>query len=206
VQNQGLNPLPYKGELLRKLTHIFALVIPCGYYFLRLEKGEALAIMIPISAAMVIIDIGRLRGWTIWNWVAWFIAPMIRDHEKKGDFSGASYILVTSCFAIGLFSMPVAVASLAFIMAGDPASAIIGRRFGRHKYGRRSYEGSAAFLAASLIVAIVTPQLPWSITFIGAVVATVTEGLSSHIDDNASVPLVSGLIMQLLTATGYFPI
>jgi len=204
LQNQGLNQISFTGELLRKLTHFFALVIPFGYFLLKLSRGEALAIMIPISILMVIIDIGRLRNWKIWHWLKGILSPIIREHEMMGDFTGASYILLTSCFVIALFPQPVALASMAFIMAGDPAAAIIGRKFGRIRFKEKSLEGSLAFLVMSLLVAYVTPDLSLGIGLTGAIVATVTEAVSFHIDDNASVPLVSGVVMELLIKSAIF--
>lgn len=203
MRPQEQNQISFKGEILRKLTHLFALVIPCGYYLLGLDKGTALAIMIPVTLAMVIVDIGRLRNWRIWYLLKPFLAPIIREHEMKGDFTGASYILATSCFAIAMFSKPVAVASLAFIMAGDPSAAIIGRKWGKHRYGSKSFEGSLAFLLSALIVAWIAPGLPLEVGIVGALVATVTEAVSSGVDDNASVPLVSGLAMHLLVRLIY---
>ncbi|SYZ74017.1 Phosphatidate cytidylyltransferase [Candidatus Zixiibacteriota bacterium] len=204
MPHQGGNHIAFKGELLRKLTHLFALVIPGGYYFLGLSKGQALAIMIPITAAMIIVDIGRLRNWRLWHYLKGILSPIIREHEMMGDFTGASYILATSCLAIGLFSKPVALAALAYIMVGDPASAIIGRRFGRVRFRTKSLEGSLAFLAAASVVALINPHLPLSVAYIGAVVATVTEAISFNVDDNASVPLVSGLVMQLMMSAIYW--
>jgi len=189
---------------MRKLTHLCALVIPGGYFLLKLSRGAALAIMIPITILMLLIDIGRLRDWRIWRALKGIVSPIIREHEKMGDFTGASYILLTSCFAIALFPKPVAIAAMAFIMAGDPAAAIIGRKFGRIRYSEKSLEGSLAFLFMALIVAEVTPQLPLIVGIIGAVVATVTEALSLHLDDNASVPLVSGVVMELLMKVPFF--
>ncbi|MCX6827354.1 MAG: hypothetical protein NTV06_08870 [candidate division Zixibacteria bacterium] len=203
MRNQGLNQLTLKGELLRKLTHIFALVIPLGYYFLQLNKLEALEIMIPIALGMIIIDIARLRQWRLWHFLRGVMAPIIREHELKGDFTGASYILITSCFVIAMFSKPVALASLAFIMAGDPPAAIIGRKFGCHRFKNKSLEGSLAFLVVAVLVALAAPDLPLMLGLIGAVAATITEALSFNVDDNATAPLVSGLIMELLTVALY---
>lgn len=194
------NQITFKGELLRKLTHIFALVIPGGYYIFGLTRAEALTIMIPISLAMVFIDIGRLKNWRLWYYLRGLLSPIIREHEMKGDFTGASYILVTSCFVIALFAKPEAIAALAFIMTGDPAAAIIGRKYGRHRFKTKSVEGSLAFLAAAMIIAFIVPDLPLMIGLIGALTATVTEAVSFHVDDNTSVPLISGLVMQLVHA------
>jgi dolichol kinase len=204
LPHQGGNQITFKGELFRKLTHLFALVIPAGYFILGLSKGQALAIMIPITLAMIAIDVGRLRNWKLWHYFKGIISPIIREHEMKGDFTGASYILATSCLCIALFSKPVTLAALTFIMVGDPASAIIGRKFGRIHFWTKSLEGSLAFLAAASIVALIDARLPLPVAYIGAFVATVTEAVSFYVDDNASVPLVSGLVMQLIMNTVYW--
>jgi len=154
--------------------------------------------MIPITILMIIIDVGRLRGWKIWDLLGFLIKPMIRKTETLGDFTGATYILTSSCLVIALFSTPVAVTALAFIIAGDPPSALIGRRYGRHRYKSKSLEGSLCFLAAALIVAAVAPEIPAMAAYTGAVVATFTEAVSDQVDDNVTVPLVSGLVMNLI--------
>ncbi len=192
-----LNQIPFRRELYRKLTHLGALVIPGGYYFLNLSRTDTLTIMIPITAAMIIIDIARLRGWSLWQFVKPLIAPIIREHEIQGDFTGASYILSTATLTILLFTKPIAIAALVFIIVGDTAAALVGRKFGKHKIGNRSIEGSLAFLAVTILVAFVIPDLPVGIGLIGAVAATITEALSFKIDDNATVPLISGLIMHM---------
>ncbi len=199
----GAKQISWKGECLRKMTHLGALVIPIGYYLL--GRTISLAVLIPATVAMVIIDVGRLRDWRIWHAVKWFIRPMIRHNEQEGaDFTGATYILTTACAVIALYSSPVAVASLGFIIMGDPAAVLVGKSCGRHFYGRKTVEGSLGFLAMAILVALVVPGLPLTVSLIGAVVATVTEGLSTKIDDNTSVPLISGLVMQLLLVTGLF--
>ena len=198
MENQASKHLPLKGELLRKLTHLFAIVIPAGYYLLGLSKGQALAIMAPIAVAMIIIDLGRLRNWGIWRFFGRMIGPMIRQTEALGDFTGATYILTAACLTIALYSMPVAVASLTFIIVGDPASALFGRRYGIHKFKNKSLEGSLAFLATAIIVALLTPQIPLEIGLVGGVVAAFTEAVSFKVDDNTTVPLVTGLVMTLL--------
>jgi dolichol kinase len=198
--------LSYTGELLRKLTHLFAFIIPGAYIFLQLSRSLVLSIMIPIALCMIIIDIARLRGWKLWDLLKRVIAPIIRESEVSGDFTGATYILTTACLAIALFSRPIAALALAFIIVGDPASALIGRKFGRHRFRSKSLEGSLAFLVAAVLIGLVMPGVPLAVMLIGAVVATVTEAVSFNVDDNATVPLVSGLVMTLLLKLSFIPI
>ena len=181
-----------------------ALVIPGAYYFLGLSKGEMLGIMIPVSLAMILIDISRIRKWKFWTHFASKIgSSIIRSHEHDGDFTGASYILIAFCLTIALFSMPIAITAIVFIIVGDTFAALIGRRFGRHKFGHKSIEGSLACLVSTIGVALFMsgfmPGLELKIGIIGAFVATIVEALPFGIDDNVTVPLLSGLVMTLLT-------
>jgi dolichol kinase len=198
--------LSYTGELLRKLTHLFAFIIPGAYVFLQLNRELVLSIMIPIALCMIIIDIARLREWKLWYLLRKIISPIIRESEVRGDFTGASYILTTACLTIALFSRPIAALALAYIIVGDPASALIGRKFGRHKFRSKSLEGSLAFLAVAVLIGLVMPGVPLAVKLIGALVATVTEAVSFNVDDNATVPLVTGLVMTLLLKLSFIPI
>ncbi len=196
IGNDG--QIPFSQEVWRKATHMGALVIPGAYYGLALSRAEMLYIMIPVALAMVIIDISRLRQWSFWNCFACKIGgKMVRDHEDAGDFTGATYILLSVCGTVALYDKPFAIAALAFIIVGDTFAALIGRKFGRHRFGRKSVEGSLACLAGTVIVACLAPGISLTVGLIGAVVATVVEALSTRIDDNISVPILSGLAMTL---------
>ena len=187
---------------MRKGTHVGALVIPGGYYFLHLDRQEMLSIMVPVTVAMILIDIARLRQWLFWKAFARrILSPVIRQHEKAGDFTGATYILLSVCLTVALYDKPIAIAAMAFIIVGDTLAALVGRRFGRHKFGNKSIEGSLACLAGTVIVAVLIPDLPMGIRLLGAVVATIVEALPLGIDDNITVPILSGLSMTLLDKT-----
>ena len=195
---QNYNQISFTGELIRKGTHMFALIIPGTYYFLELSKTVMLSMMIPITLLMFFIDISRLRGGRLWKAFARkFITIMIREHETAGDFTGAAYILLSSCFTIAFFDKSVAVAALAFIIVGDTLAALIGRKFGKHKFGKKSIEGSLGCLAGTIVVALLAPGLDLTVGILGAVTATVVEALSVRIDDNVSVPVISGLFMTI---------
>lgn len=193
--------IPFVQEIWRKATHMGAMVIPGAYYLTGIEKSAMLMIMIPIALVMVMVDISRLRRWRFWNEFACRIGgKMVRGHEEAGDFTGATYILISVCFTVALFSKPIAVAALAFIIVGDTLAALVGRKFGRHRwFGHKSVEGSLACLVGTVMVAFLAPELTLAVSLFGALVAAVVETLSVSIDDNISVPIVSGVAMTLLS-------
>ncbi|NTU84082.1 MAG: phosphatidate cytidylyltransferase [Chloroflexales bacterium] len=107
----------------------------------------------------------------------------------------------------------VAAAGTMAMTWGDSMAAILGKRFGRHRYtvmgGTRTWEGSAAMLVASTLAMFLTITIvpgssmgptaqPLSVgvalaaALAGATIATIAEGVSPHGADNLSVPLLAG--------------
>ena len=82
------------------------------------------------------------------------------------------------------------------------AASVIGKRYGRIKIRRKSLEGGLGFLLACLLVGIVLLvlrlDLNFSILLIGAVTASIVELFSPGMKDNLTIPLFSGLVMQLV--------
>jgi dolichol kinase len=83
-------------------------------------------------------------------------------------------------------------------------AALVGRKFGRHKFLYKSFEGTLAFLISSSIVILFTPKVgylyeEYIFGFVAAILGAVTENISSkYIDDNFSIPFAVGFSMWLL--------
>lgn len=185
------------AELVRKGIHLFALVIPVGHYLVSFPVA-VVGITVPAAVA-VLIDLSRFRQWRLWDAVSPFLGPIIRDHEVKGGFTGASYILSASAFVIIVYPKAVAIAAITFIIIGDIAAALVGRMWGRHRLiGRKSVEGSLACLVSLILVSFLIPGLPTIVGLVGAVVATLAEAYSGKIDDNLAVPVLSGAAMLVI--------
>ncbi len=178
--------ISYFNESLRKATHLFALVIPIGYFLT--NRLVSLAVLLPLAFLFVLFDTARMRGWSLWRLVSPIWGKMIRPNESN-RYTGASYIMFAAVLTVVMFPKPIAICALSFIIVGDTAGAMIGRKWGRHRFRNKSYEGSLAFLVSSMIPAAVVPQIPFWVGVAGALTATVTEALSGEIDDNLSVPL-----------------
>lgn len=194
-----------RGEMYRKLTHLFALVIPGFYYVFGWSRGTMLFILLPVTIIIILMDISRLKGWKFYNLFRWMVSKMVRSNEKKGNFTGAFYILIASCIVVAIFAKPIALAALTFIIIGDPAAVLVGRSFGKHRHcGQKTVEGSLAFLVVTIPVGLLAPGLPLAVGLTGAFVAAITEGVSGPVDDNMSVPLISGTVMHIMLKTGLF--
>lgn len=167
-----------------------------GYHLA--PRWLALSAVFAAFCISLFADICRLRKWPVqryWTPVTDFIV-----RPKEADrFTGATHILFSGFICLLIFALPAAAFAMSAIILGDAAAALIGRRWGKHKFPHadRSWEGSLAFFAASLIPAILIPGLPLWIGLIGAVLATAVEAFSNQIDDNLSVPLTVGLFAHL---------
>ena len=187
----------YEQEGLRKSTHFLALVIPAIY--LILPHGWAVGLMIAANIFIIGFEIIRLRRWSPWRFLSIIFGQMIRPKEQNGNFTGAVYILLAGLFCILFFDKYVAATAMTFIIIGDVGSAMVGRRWGKHRLlGSKTLEGSLAFLVIALAATAAIPHVPWTVGILGALVATVAEALSIYRDDNLTVPLSAGLTMHLL--------
>jgi len=191
------NQITFQAELVRKGIHLFALVIPIGYVLVTFPTA---IFWVGLSAAVsILIDLSRFRHWRIWKYLAILLTPIIREHEIKGGFTGASYILVTSALTIFIFPKTIAIAAIVFIIIGDTAAALIGRKYGRHKLIKnKSIEGSLACLISLAAISFAIPGLPTEAGLAGALTATLAEAFSGPLDDNLTVPLSSGVVMLII--------
>lgn len=208
--------ISYAAELRRKALHLGALVIPAG--ILVLGRPAALWLLAPLALVAVTLDVLRLRVLAVHRFIEWVFAPIMRPEEQPPFggpivINGATWMCVTAALCALLFPEPIAAASLAMLMVGDGAAAVVGRRFGRTRYpfSEKSVEGSVAFFVTGLVAAI-----PFGMGFgaagdgalsvptlaVGALTAAVVEAMPLLVNDNLRVPLAAGAAMLLTHGLG----
>ena len=207
IDNSTIN---YKTELLRKSIHLCSLSIPIVYYFI--PKELALKILIPLSIVSLILDLSRYIS-PAYNRVFHSVFGfMLREHEmgdKKITLSGATYVLLAATIVVILFPKVFVIPAVAILIIGDISAALIGRRFGRHKFLAKSLEGTTAFFITASIVILFSPKITgelgeYLIGFAAAGVAAIIENISyGWADDNLTIPLSVCLTMVLLYSIFY---
>jgi len=147
---------------------------------------------------VVFLEVTR-RIWPSWNdkLMAAF-GPLAHPHEAHRVNSGTWYVFAL-CLLAWIGSKPIAVAAVLVLAFGDPAAAILGRRFGKTKIvNGRSLEGTIAFvtfggIAAALGLAIAIPGAAIPVLIASALVAAIpgaiAELFSVRVDDNFSIPV-----------------
>jgi len=197
--------IDYKTELIRKGIHLFSLSIPIIYY--HISRELAIELLIPLVILSLLIDWGRYASEPLAKiFYSWF-GFLLRKHEmdsKKKNLSGASYVLISALICVLIFPKIIFVTAFSMLIIGDIAAALIGRRFGKHKFLFKSLEGTAAFFFFSVAVVFFTPKVTgvaqeyffgFAAAFVGAIGENVSYGWA---DDNLIVPLSAGLTLWLL--------
>ncbi|MFO7314276.1 diacylglycerol/polyprenol kinase family protein [Rhodothermus marinus] len=194
--------LSYRGELLRKALHLLALSIPIG--MLHVTRPTALAVLWPLALAALGADVLRARWPAFHRFIRGIFGCMMRPEELPPPggpiaINGATWVLLSSALLATLFPLPLAATAFAIFMVGDAAAALVGRRFGRHRWpgSRRTVEGSLAFFGAALLTAFFFPVPMWH-GVLAALLATTLEVLPLPLNDNLRVPLAVALLLWLL--------
>jgi dolichol kinase len=206
LEETGTPPdIDYTAELIRKGIHLCSLSIPILYCFM--SKSMALSLLVPMTAAFLTVDVLRyFHQPTATFFYRWF-RKLLRHHEINGKtrtLNGATYVLLSATLCVLIFPKMIVITSFAILIISDSAAALIGRRFGKHKFYHKSLEGSGAFLICAIIVVFCTPKIEYVpmeyfIGIIGGFVGMIAEIASFNIiDDNVAIPLSIGGIMWLL--------
>ena len=123
------------------------------------------------------------------------------------SLSGACFFSLGCTLSITLFSHATAVASIAFLVIGDMAAALVGVSFGGDacvvklgRQGKKSLEGSAAMFTACVLVGLFVfyeePMAEYAVV-LGALVATLVELWEPFaINDNLTIPVIGGLALH----------
>jgi len=195
----------YKAELLRKSIHLLSLSIAIVYYFI--TKELALTILIPFTLLSLILDLARYLFPSYKKFFHSVFEFMLREHEinsKQITLSGATYVLIAALVTVLFFAKVFVLLGIAVLIFGDIFAALIGRKFGRHKFLFKSLEGTVAFLLFGSLVMLATPKIEGNLTeyligFAAVVVSAIVENISyGWADDNLTIPLSVCITMAVL--------
>ncbi|NWF49882.1 MAG: dolichol kinase [Ignavibacteriaceae bacterium] len=199
IDNGTIN---YRDELVRKLIHLFSLLIPIVYYFI--PQKTAVIILATLAGMALVLDISRYFFPSIGKIFYKIFGFLLRKHEldeKKKNLNGATYVLISALVSVILFPKIIFITAFSILIISDSFAALIGRKFGRHKFLAKSLEGTLAFFFSAVIVVLFTPKVEglfveYLIGFLAAGIGAVAENISfGFADDNLSIPLSIGFSM-----------
>jgi len=164
------------------------------------------SIILAIALAGFTIDLVRNKVPAINKLVIKFMGPLMRRSEKDG-VSGLPFYALGVSLSLFFYSRDIAIVSTMFLVFSDPLSSFFGILYGKDKIlPNKSLQGAVAgFFTCYLITlfyamntsALGTHLLLFAI--ISGVIGSASELVSAfNIDDNLTIPVISGLGMTLL--------
>ena len=186
--------------LIRGLFHMGGvLLIAASAFFI--PRVALLVTLGTVAFLSLVAETLRFRIPRLNRWFLFLFRPLLRGGERS-RFTGAFYIFIASFVSFLVFERDIAVLALSFLAVGDATAALVGRYFGRTNVLGKTLEGDISCFATCLITGFLFYQAGLGITLpvlvAGAAVATLMESVPLPVNDNLTIPLVSGLSMTLV--------
>lgn len=197
--------IQYRDEVIRKTIHLFSLSIPIVYYFI--TKELALKILVPLTVFSLLLDMSRYFSPKIGHFFYILFGFLLRAHERdsaKKNLNGATYVFLSAVICVFIFPKVLVLTAFSVLIISDSVAALIGRKFGKHRFLAKSFEGTLAFFISACIVVLVSPKVNGSLVeyfigFFSVAVGAIAENISyGWADDNLSIPITVSLTMWLL--------
>lgn len=195
-----------KREILRKLLHlIFGTFILLIIISFGIEQSFRIIWMLILAGVMVCLAIKRGTKLPI---IQKILSLVEREHEQY--FPGHALILLFLSAHILLYFFPnspkIILASISVQVFADTASALIGKKFGKHyliknmksmdspQIKQKTLEGSIAFFIIATIC--LSFFFPLEQIILPAIIATLVELLP--LNDNLTIPLSTAIALKFL--------
>ncbi|MDR2944224.1 MAG: hypothetical protein LBU81_03970 [Methanosarcinales archaeon] len=198
-------PSKYLSEVARKVLHMCSFLIVLFIYF-----TDKITACLVIGVLLLLLFIGNTlilsSRFKILNDIkVKYFSFLLRDNEKDGYISSNWFLL--GCFlCVFLFPKYAAMSAITVLIFGDAFAALIGMKFGKHKFKNgKSLEGTLGFTAVSFLCVAAFMIFPETGNrFIAAAaasvpIAAIAELYSKQIkiDDNLTIPLTFGFSMAV---------
>ena len=195
-------------HILRKLWHIATGSVGL-FFFMRSEPGEQqfwAFLVLGMALSGFVLDIVRSRSKMVNHMVLTVAGPLMRRSEREG-MSGLPFYALGVSLSLFFYNRDIAVLSVMFLVFSDPLSSFFGVLYGKDKImPNKSLQGAVAgFFTCYLITLFYTMNhvTLGNHMLVFAVVAGLIGALSElvsafNVDDNLTIPVLSGLGMTVL--------
>jgi diacylglycerol kinase (CTP) len=194
-------------HILRKIWHIGTGSLAL-YFYLRSDLETTTWAWIGLTVAIfgLSMDLLRIRYKSLNRLTLLVMGPFMRRSEREG-ISGLPFYALGASLSLFFYHKDIAVLSIMFLVFSDPLSSFFGVLYGKDKImPNKSLQGAVAgFFTCYLITLFYVMNsttlgvhiLVFSI--VAGIIGSASELISAfNIDDNLTIPVVSGLGMTLL--------
>ena len=193
-------------HLARKVWHMGTGLLMVAIYLSGLSRTGSVLTLGSLLGVALLIEGARLRMPAFNKKVLRYWGPLMRSSEVN-RVSGVPYYLAAAILAVGIFPKPIAALSLLYLACGDPIASLFGILYGHHSVrfaNGKSLVGSVASVVTCMFVTFLFFNiLPVRIgdvallTLVGGLAGGLAEHLPLEVDDNFSIPVISGFALWL---------
>lgn len=193
-------------HLLRKAWHLFMGLLIVAIYLAGCSRSAGIMMLGTVLGLSLLMETARLRVPSLNVKIMKVMGPLMRSCEVN-RLSGMPYYVAASILAIAIFPKPIAALSICYLACGDPIASLFGILYGdrsvRFANGKSLIGTAAGIITCALVSVIYLSSLHLSdgkliaLTGIGAVAGGAAEMLPLEVDDNFSIPIVSGFALWL---------
>jgi dolichol kinase len=197
-------------QLGRRLFHVVNGASVATAYALFFTHAQVVHVFGTIACLVYVLDRVRIAyPEVLARRAPWVNRVLVRAEEQVRESAMTPYAIAVLLTILSV-PKPAALIAIYTLAIADPAAAVVGITWGRRRLGpERSLEGSLAFFAATLAIALAvlatSVDAPASITIAMALViallAAACELVPLRIDDNMTIPLFVGFATWIVAAT-----
>jgi len=188
-------------NLRRGMVHIAAGLLIAALALV-ISRPVMILILGIFTGAFLIFDLIRLRWPRLNIFFTMMFGMFMRDYEAK-RLSGATFMFLGALISMVLYGNHITVLSMSFLAIGDPLAHFVDYRWGKTKLGRKTLQGAIACFAGCVIIGLLwyanALHVSLATIFTGAAAAAIVHLLPVDIDDNLTIPALSGGAMWLLS-------
>lgn len=185
-QTRGLQPW-------RRVVHACnAVLVALALTTLGLTRTESAAILGLVAGLLVIGDSVRLMNRRANELFFRAFRSLASPREAEGIASSTWYA-IGMLAAVILVPRQEAVSAILVLGLADPLASVVGQTLGRRPFMGGSVEGTLTFLVVALLVLL--PRHAWPLAVAAALLGALAERRSWPLDDNVTVPVVTGLVL-----------
>ena len=194
-------------HLIRKIWHVsMGVVALTVYYQAALSPLEAAKIFFYLTILDLILESFRLVHPGFNRIFISVMGPFMRVSEKN-TLSGFPFYTLGCGLSLALYSEPIAILSILFLIFADPLSSYFGILYGKDRiWGNKSFQGSLAGFMVCYLLTLVYGMIHDGhginlliFSFFAGLTGAFSELVAvKKLDDNLSIPVISGLGLTLL--------
>lgn len=161
---------------------------------LDLPRSTAAALLAAGAILVLVADAFRLRHPPA-NELFFRAFRLLASPREASGLASSTWYAVAVAAAVAFFPLHHAVSGILVLALADPAGSYVGQRWGRRPFLGGTIAGSLTFcVVAGVVLAL---RHPPAVAAVAVVAATLAERCSWPLDDNLTIPLVTGALTTL---------